>query len=150
MKRWARENADRLKEMNRKSWESRKAEVSRRIAEIRQSPAGRLRLNQVSRIGHLRRKYAVPRSVTPDLAIGCTWDEFVAHLERQFTDGMSWDNYGSWHIDHVIPVSSVDLTDHDACLMVLNFQNTRPLWGHENHKKGAKIISPSTDGGLHA
>jgi len=58
------------------------------------------------------------------------------HLESQFKDGMSWDNHGEWHIDHVIPVSSFDKSTHSSIVNALS--NLQPLWAYENLSKGSK------------
>jgi len=70
--------------------------------------------------------------------LGCTFDEFKAHLERQFTKGMNWDNLGEWHLDHIYPVS---LSKDDEELIKLNhYTNFQPLWAIDNMIKGNKII----------
>ena len=68
-----------------------------------------------------------------------------AHLEKQFTDGMTWDNHGScadgkWSIDHVEPCSSFTLgiAHFDEECRCFNFQNLRPLWSKDNSSKGAR------------
>jgi len=70
-----------------------------------------------------------------------TLEDLVKHLEKQFKIGMSWDNYGEWHIDHIIPVSSfsfdnVDSEDFKKCWSLTNLQ---PLWSYENIKKSNKL-----------
>ena len=74
--------------------------------------------------------------------IGCTYDQLRKHIESQFTRGMSWDNQGKWHIDHIIPCAAYDLTKPDRQRTCFNWQNLRPLWGTENARKADKI----TDG----
>lgn len=74
--------------------------------------------------------------------LGCSIDELRAHLERQFTSGMTWANYGvkGWHIDHRKPCASFDLTIPEQQKECFNFSNLQPLWHTDNLKKGAKII----------
>lgn len=72
--------------------------------------------------------------------IGCTIEELMVHLERQFKDGMSWENYGDWHVDHIKPVASFsnlanDIDEQRACF---HFSNLQPLWAEDNLRKGAK------------
>lgn len=66
--------------------------------------------------------------------LGCTIDELKAHLERQFTDDMSWDNYSlkGWHIDHIKPCNTFDLTDPDQQKICFHYTNLRPLWSADN------------------
>lgn len=71
-----------------------------------------------------------------------TIDDLIEHLERLFTVGMTWDNYGYWHIDHKIPDSSfnyknVEDEEFQKCWALENLQ---PLWAEDNIKKGYKII----------
>jgi hypothetical protein len=70
--------------------------------------------------------------------LGYTIPEFRANLERQFTEGMSWDNRSEWHIDHIKPIKAFldeGITD-PAIINALD--NLQPLWAHENLSKGAK------------
>jgi hypothetical protein len=77
--------------------------------------------------------------------LGCSIDELKLHLSAQFKSGMSWDNYGQWHIDHVIPVSKFDLTDDAQITKCFNFKNLQPLWAEENLKKGAHVRPQQQD-----
>lgn len=79
--------------------------------------------------------------------LGCSVGEFKAHLESLFTDGMSWENYGfyrvgeprRWHIDHILPCDSFDLTNPDQQKLCFHYTNLRPLWGDLNISKSNKI-----------
>ena len=71
--------------------------------------------------------------------LGCSISHLVLYLENQFEPGMSWDNHGEWHIDHVLPVSSFDLSDLQQQKEAFNWLNLQPLWAEDNLKKGAKI-----------
>lgn len=72
--------------------------------------------------------------------VGCTIDDLLKHLESQFTDGMTWENYGKWHIDHIIPCASFDFSVRGEQLKCFNYLNLQPLWAEENIKKSTKII----------
>jgi hypothetical protein len=67
--------------------------------------------------------------------LGCDIKFFRQHLENQFTDGMTWDNYGEWHIDHILPCCSFDLTLIENQKKCFNYFNTRPLWKKDNFDK---------------
>jgi hypothetical protein len=67
--------------------------------------------------------------------LGCTITELKKHLERLFQPGMSWDNQGKWHIDHVRPLSSFDLTNIEQLAMACHYTNLQPLWAEDNLKK---------------
>lgn len=68
-------------------------------------------------------------------AIGCSIPHFRKWIEDRFQDGMSWDNYGDWEIDHVRPCASFDLTDRSQFLECFNYRNTRPMWRADNRRK---------------
>lgn len=71
--------------------------------------------------------------------LGCSVEEVKRHLESQFKDGMSWDNHGEWHIDHIVPCASFDLTDPEQQRQCFHYSNLQPLWATENIQKGAKL-----------
>ena len=62
------------------------------------------------------------------------------HLEQQFQDGMSWNNYGEWHIDHIRPIASFNITDYecDDFKECWSLSNLQPLWAIDNIRKGDK------------
>jgi len=71
--------------------------------------------------------------------IGTNVYQLKSHLESKFTDGMSWENYGEWHIDHITPCSSFDLTDPDQQRECFNYTNLQPLWAKDNLSKSNKL-----------
>jgi hypothetical protein len=73
--------------------------------------------------------------------IGCSAEELKRHLQIRFRPGMSWDNYGEWHIDHIRPCASFDLTDPEQQRACFNFKNLQPLWAKDNLSKGAKYAT---------
>lgn len=70
--------------------------------------------------------------------LGCSMEEFLLHLSSQFQLGMSWDNYGEWHIDHVLPLSGFDLSAPEQVKKVCHYTNLQPLWAEDNVRKGCK------------
>lgn len=73
--------------------------------------------------------------------LGCSIDEARAHIEAQFAPGMSWENAGVWHVDHIKPLASFDLEDPDQLAEACCFKNLQPLWAPENQRKGARILN---------
>ena len=67
--------------------------------------------------------------------VGCSPEELKVHLESLFLEGMSWENYGEWHIDHIRPVCSFSA---DECEQINHYSNLQPLWAEDNYAKGAK------------
>lgn len=70
--------------------------------------------------------------------LGCSIDEFKAYMAAQFSDGMSWDNHGEWHIDHIKPCASFDLTKEAEQQVCFHFTNMQPLWAIDNLIKGSR------------
>jgi len=70
--------------------------------------------------------------------LGCTFEEFKQHLEKQFTEGMTWENQGQWHLDHIYPVSLAK--DEQHLIQLNHYTNFQPLWAIDNFIKGNKII----------
>ena len=99
----------------------------------------RLRNALRSRIRQAIKRDAGEKSIKTAELIGCSVKELKQHLEAQFADGMSWDNYGQWHIDHIIPCASFDLTDEQEQRECFHYTNLQPLWGVDNIKKGDKV-----------
>lgn len=91
-----------------------------------------------SRLSHAMRELTIEnRKVSSIKNLGCSPKEFATYLESLFQPGMSWKNYGKWHIDHIIPLSSAV---SEACLYKLvHFTNLQPLWAKDNLIKGAKL-----------
>jgi hypothetical protein len=72
------------------------------------------------------------------IIVGLTPEELKNYLTEKFTEGMSWDNYGEWHIDHIIPLSSGKT--EEEILKLCYYTNLQPLWAKQNLKKSNKII----------
>ena len=75
-----------------------------------------------------------PRSAV--IALGCSIEHFKTHIESKFSEGMSWDNYGKWHLDHIVPLSAYDLTDPVQYDSACHWSNIQPLWASDNIAKG--------------
>lgn len=85
----------------------------------------------------LRRCKATKSNSTLKL-LGCSLEELRRHLTRQFQIGMSWKNYGQWHIDHIVPCASFDLTQPIQQAKCFHFSNLQPLWAIDNLKKNKR------------
>ena len=64
--------------------------------------------------------------------IGCTRDELRARYESLFKPGMTWENYGEWENDHIIPMSKFDLSKDEEVKKCMHYSNLQPLWRKEN------------------
>lgn len=96
----------------------------------------------------LKRKRAKYKSIEANEALlGCSIEHLKNYLESKFNNGMSWDNYGhkGWHIDHIKPLSSFDLTQDEQLKQACHYTNLQPLWWMDNLRKHAKIVDMGAD-----
>ncbi len=70
--------------------------------------------------------------------LGCTIEEFKNYILTKFTKKMTFENYGEWHLDHIIPISSA--TTEEELIILNHYTNFQPMWAKENISKGNKII----------
>ena len=108
------------------SWQTKKENINLRSKEYLRS-----------RIYHVLK--GINKSETTMKLIGCNIKFLQEYLEKKFKEGMTWKNYGKWHIDHIRPCASFDLSKHEEQKKCFNYKNLQPLWAKENLKKGKKI-----------
>jgi hypothetical protein len=72
--------------------------------------------------------------------LGCTIEQLKTYIESKFAPGMGWSNWSTngWHLDHVRPLSSFDLTDQEQLKKACHYTNLQPLWASDNLKKSNK------------
>lgn len=76
--------------------------------------------------------------------LNCTISELKQYLQKQFTKGMTWENYGKWHIDHIKPCASFNLSKSKQQEKCFNYTNLQPLWAKDNLKKGDRCYDSIT------
>lgn len=121
-----------------RNWNRKNAKII--YAKRRQRPYEKLAATIRSRVKDvLRNGYYTPRT---QQLLGCSYKELMAHLEKQFSSGMSWDNYGfyGWHADHIHPLSKFDLTNPEEQKKAFHYTNLQPLWARDNLQKYAKVL----------
>lgn len=127
---------------NKWAKENRQAALERFRERYRTDPAFNLAIKVRRRIHMaLRNGYrGVRRTDRVIDMLGCSYDELKAHIEKQFTKGMAWDQCfnGEIHLDHIRPCAQFDLSDADAQRECFHFTNLRPLWAKDNIRKSAK------------
>lgn len=84
----------------------------------------------------IKKKYKIGSAVRD---LGCSGEEAYNYIQSMFTDGMSWNNYGEWHIDHRIPLSSFNLQDREQFIKAVHYTNLQPLWALDNLRKNDKL-----------
>jgi len=75
------------------------------------------------------------KTTITEKALGYTKSELVEHLESHFKDGMSWENYGEWHIDHVVPISELVRLGVNDPKEINKLSNLQPMWAEDNLSK---------------
>lgn len=117
-------NALRKKEVNQKKRERYANDLNFKLADILRSRVAK----------GVKRGSAIRQ-------LGCSIEEFKTYLESKFQLGMNWTNWSrdGWHIDHVKPLNSFDLTDPQQFSAAVHYTNLQPLWAKDNFKKGSKI-----------
>lgn len=133
-------NKEKILEKNKEYKKNNKEKLNQRLNERRNTDIQyKLAINLRSRLYQaLKNNYKVGSAVQD---LGCNISEFKVYLESLFQEDMSWDNYGKdgWHIDHIKPLASFDLTNREQLLEACHFTNLQPLWAKDNLSKGAKI-----------
>lgn len=136
---WAEENIERVRAMRRtsynKHWKTiRMQRIKKQRERYWKDPSYRLR-KSLARSIQTKIKYQSEKKKDKTLELtGCSIKELKAHLETNFRDGMSWDNYkhDGWHMDHIRPCASFDLTDKKQQFVCFNWRNLAPVWANEN------------------
>jgi hypothetical protein len=100
------------------------------------NPTGHLKSLLRSRVYSALKNYHESKQLHTLEYLGCTLEDLRIHLESKFLSNMSWDNQGSgWHIDHIKPCASFDLTKEEEIQQCFHYTNFQPLWGPDNLSK---------------
>lgn len=137
-KTYYKENIEKVKKSNKK-WRKENLEYSRIYLREKYRNNTLFRLRKICR-EMVRRTYKnlkLNKNISTRNFLGYTPLELKVHIEKQFKEKMSWDNYGEWHIDHIIPISQATTLEEGIKLSQLS--NLQPLWAEENLKKYNKI-----------
>lgn len=105
--------------------------------QLRENPAVRLRMNLCARI-RLAVKGKNKSARTLEL-VGCDIGFLRRWIEAKWKPGMSWQNYGKWHVDHIMPCAMFDLSDPVQQRTCFRWTNLQPLWAADNISKSDKI-----------
>ena len=131
-KKWREENKEKLAKYRKDN-----KHISREFYQRhKNNPLFRLKSSVRSRIRIAITNQRLNKNTSTAKMLGCTWEELKQHLESKFTEGMKWDNYGEWHVDHIKPLS---LANTEEEMIKLNhYTNLQPLWAKDNLSKGSK------------
>ena len=132
IKEYREKNADKIREIKRNYERTRKHNdpLYKLISNFRTAIYQVLKENNIGKNGHYFE------------ILGYTPEELINHIEKQFKDGMTWDNYGDFHIDHKIPISSFNIKEigDSEFMKCWSLSNLQPMWGEENIRKSNKIF----------
>jgi hypothetical protein len=133
--------------LRRKIYKKQKEDYTKKLKENRERIKKikklnrKIRTNLTNRINSaIRKNFILKKGHLIDL-LGCNIEQLKKHLEKQFRQGMSWDNWGvgengkgmtEWHIDHIRPCFTFDLSRPEEQAKCFNYTNLRPLWAKEN------------------
>ena len=107
-------------------------------------PEMKLILNMRSRISAIiSRNHKNKKAKTIEL-LGCNGIFLRQYIQRRFKKGMSWNNYGKWHIDHIIPINyfvkKCDFNSLQIQKKCFNYKNLKPMWAVDNLQKGSRLL----------
>ena len=131
-KEWREKNIDKHREYKRKYEKNRKDTdpLYKLINNFRTAIYQVLKENNINKNGH----YFDILKYTPE--------QLISHLESKFSENMTWDNYGEWHVDHVKPISSFMILKigDEEFMNCWSLGNLQPMWGVDNIKKSNKLL----------
>jgi hypothetical protein len=147
-------NRERIAEQKAEHYAANRDAIVAKVC-ARQAAAKEVRRQRYRRNPMLRLNAALRASVSRGLAngtkggrrtqslLGYSLDDLRRHLESQFREGMTWDNYGDWHVDHIKPLSSFvfECPEDMQFKAAWALSNLQPLWAAENQQKAAKLAS---------
>jgi hypothetical protein len=132
LKEYREKNIDKIRKTKRDYEKNRKHNdpIYKLIANFRTAIWTVLKENNMDKYGH----YFDILKYSPE--------ELFVHLENQFTESMEWDNYGEWHVDHRLPITSFNFREvgDDEFMRCWELNNLQPMWGSENIIKSNKIL----------
>lgn len=142
VKEWKKANKEKVDSFTKKYYQDNKERISKNKLLWKQKQYKNNINYKIENILRSRFHHAISRALinksqsSIDL-LGCSIDEFKSHIEKQFKDGMTWENwsFNGWHIDHIRPVASFDLSDKKQQQQCFHYTNLQPLWAKDNLKK---------------
>jgi membrane-associated HD superfamily phosphohydrolase len=133
IKEYRENNVDKIRQIKRDYERNRKARdpLYKLISNFRTAIYQVLKESNVEKNGH----YFDVLQYSPE--------ELIVHLENQFKDDMTWENYGVWHVDHKLPITSFDIQEigDEEFMKCWCLDNLQPMWGDENIKKSNKLFN---------
>ena len=146
-KNWAKDKGEYLRKSHAKWREDNKEHVNKYKRDYErkrraEDPKYRLGIRTRTSVWQLLKERNINKTNKTFELLGYTIEELMNHLETQFTSGMTWDNYGEWHVDHIKPMASFEFTstDDEGFKECWSLNNLQPLWGKDNLSKGTRYL----------
>lgn len=144
---WQKDNRDRLNDYHQK-WREKNIdkhrEYKRKYEKHRKDtdPLYKLISNFRTAIYQVLKENSVEKNKSYFDVLQYSPEELINHLEKQFKDDMTWDNYGIWHVDHKLPITSFDIQEmgDEEFMKCWSLDNLQPMWGEENIRKSNKLL----------
>ena len=130
---------DKIKENYKKQYAENKCiETYKELME--NDPIFRITNSMSTRVRTVLKECNISKDFEYNDLLSCTIRELKIYLETRFKDGMSYENYGEWEVDHIYPVSKFNLINKVEFNKCFNYKNLQPLWKTENRSKSNKIL----------
>lgn len=120
--------------LRQESRESRNAKQKDRFAN---DPVAAYKTLIRKRVSNWFRQRKFPKRSSTKQILGCSFEEFKQYIASLFKNGMTWDNYGEWQLDHIMPLSTAKTIEDVE--MLCHYTNLQPLWAKDNLDKRANI-----------
>jgi hypothetical protein len=139
-KKWREDNLERQKDTSKKNYQKNKDLILSKYKErLYIDPLFKLIQNLRCNIRNSLTKTGYSKKTKTYDILGIDFNQFREYIENQFEEGMSWENYGEWHLDHKTPISWAK--DESDAISLCHYTNYQPLWAFENISKGNKFKS---------
>jgi len=143
-KQYLKENKERVAEREKQYYEANKERISeykKQYQKQRKSTDPVFKFSRNVRsliIGSFKRgTNQFRKDAKTEQILCCTIEEFRSYIESKFTDGMTFDNHGEWHLDHIVPLAKAKT--EEGIIRLNHYTNFQPLWADDNLKKGSKL-----------
>ena len=134
------ENIEKHKKYSKSYYEENKIEILNKFKErLKNDPLFKLIQNVKTNIRNSLTKSGYSKKTKTFKILGIEYNLFGEYIENQFKDGMNWENYGKWHLDHKTPISWAK--NEEEAILLCHYTNYQPLWALENISKGNRYKS---------
>ena len=124
-------------ETYKKRQKNRVRDYKKEYSDLRKSDIRTFKYSLRNRIHQAFKYRNMGKNTSTSKLLGCNFDYAKKYIEKQFTEDMSWDNYGQWHIDHIKPLAVAETKEELENLF--NYKNLQPLWAYDNLSKGCQF-----------